>query len=104
MKFSLLLMGIILSFHSITAGNSNDTLPFTFKAGDTARAASVNENFTYLLQSIRNTEANINQAKASIDSLKDATKSLNDGMRCSGTCGLALRSHAIRSSISDNCF
>ncbi|MBN1578663.1 MAG: hypothetical protein JW913_19015 [Chitinispirillaceae bacterium] len=100
MKLTTLLVGIILPLNILAAGNDNDTLPFTLKAGDTARADAVNENFTYLLQIIRQAESRIDsladisamlidsiatirslkEAVTKIDSLGDVAQSLNDSI------------------------
>jgi hypothetical protein len=74
MNLPLLFMLMILPLNAIIAGSNNDTLPFTFKAGDTARAASVNDNFSYLLRIIRQNEDRI-------DSLANVTTALNDSIR-----------------------
>ncbi|MBN1306446.1 MAG: hypothetical protein JXA18_00915 [Chitinispirillaceae bacterium] len=100
MKLTLLLVGMILPLTIFAAENGGDTLPFTFKSGDTARADAVNENFTYLLQVIRQAESRIDsladvsemlvdsiaelrsikEEMTKIDSLADVTQSLSDSM------------------------
>ncbi len=73
MRHLLLLTALFLPLNAIAANNDKNTLPYTFKEGDTARAASVNENFAYLLERIK-------LAEIKIDSLVNATKIHDDSI------------------------
>lgn len=73
MKLLLPLVLLSLCLSVFSAEEEKDSLPHVFTKGDTARAASVNENFTYLLEHILIVQARI-------DSLEDVTASMSDSI------------------------
>lgn len=73
MKLASMLVMVIFAGSVSASKNVADSIPFTFKAGDTARAASVNENFVYLLKRIK-------QSESRVDSLSGVTAALSDSV------------------------
>lgn len=68
-----MLIFIVFTAVCSVAEKSTDSLPYTFKAGDTIRASSVNATLTFLL-------AKINKTQASVDSLGKLTAQLSDSL------------------------
>jgi hypothetical protein len=71
MKLLLIFVFIIAVYSA--AEKSTDSLPYTFKAGDTIRASSVNATLNFLL-------AKINKTQAAVDSLGKLTTQLSDSL------------------------
>jgi hypothetical protein len=94
MKYILLVILIICS------AESADTL-HTFSAGDTARAAQMNENFSFLLSLI---QANKAETDGVLGNLRDSILQLQDSASAAHALALALRDSLaqVRSSLQDS--
>lgn len=69
----LLLILVFVTGVCAAAEKSTDTLPYTFKAGDTIRATSINATLNFLL-------AKISKTQATVDSLGKITTKLSDSL------------------------